>query len=161
VAAGSRKPTSILGKQRTDTANRNGVAERVADPAVQKTMAVDLGLITDLARSIAQTAQHHDAHTFYRLRSIPGVGKILALVMRYAIHALHRFPSVQDFVSYCRLVTGARASAGKRSGTSRKNIGHAPLMGARAEVAVRFRRHTPAGQPLWPEWNTRLARAQH
>ena len=35
---------------------------------------------------------------------VPGVGKILALVLLYEIHDISRFPSVQDFVSYCRLV---------------------------------------------------------
>jgi hypothetical protein len=85
------------------------VAERCADPAVHKRLAVDLGLmtyddqlLTDLERSIVKSAKQHDANTFYRLRSIPGVGTILALVLRYAIHDIHRFPRVQDVVSDCR-----------------------------------------------------------
>jgi transposase len=93
-----------------------------------------------------QTAKHHDAHTFYCRRSIPGVGKILALVMLYEMHDIHRFPSVQDFVSYCRLVKCARASAGKRYGTSGKQIGNAHLQWAFSEAAVLFLRHNPAGQ---------------
>lgn len=75
---------------------------------MQESIAVDLALttyddqlLTDLQLSIVKRAKHHDANTFYRLRSIPGVGKILALVLLYAIHDLHRFPRVQDFVSYC------------------------------------------------------------
>jgi transposase len=35
---------------------------------------------------------------------VPGIGQILALVLLYEIHDIRRFPSVQDFVSYCRLV---------------------------------------------------------
>jgi transposase len=38
----------------------------------------------------------------------------------YEIHDIRRFPSVQEFVSYCRLVKCARESAGKRYGTSGK-----------------------------------------
>jgi transposase len=110
-----------IGKKIAYKANRDGVAERCPDPAVHKSIEVDLALIddydqllTDLELPIVRTAKQHDANTFYRLRSIPGIGKILALVMRYAIHASQRFPRVQDCVSSCRLVTCAKESAGKR-----------------------------------------------
>jgi hypothetical protein len=53
-------------------AKRDGVAERFDDPAVPKTMEVDLALITsdaqrlsDLARLILKPAQQHDAKTLY------------------------------------------------------------------------------------------------
>jgi hypothetical protein len=97
------------------------VAERLPDPAVQKRIGGDLALIghsayrlTDLARDLVQTAKAQEAQTFYRLRSIPGVGKLLALGLLYAIHAIRRFPRVQACVSSCRLVKWAQESAGKR-----------------------------------------------
>jgi transposase len=142
-----------IGKKIAYKANRDGVAERFADPAVQKSIEVDLGLITyydqlltDLELSIVKSAKQHDANTFYRLRSIPGVGKILALVLLYEIHDIHRFPRVQDFVSYCRLVKCAKESAGKRLGTSGKKIGNAYLKWAFSEAAALFLRNNPAGQ---------------
>jgi hypothetical protein len=49
--------------------------------------------------SIVTPAQPHDVHTFDRRRSIPGVGKSLALVRLDAIHASNRFPRVQACVS--------------------------------------------------------------
>jgi hypothetical protein len=55
---------------------------------------------------------------------------------------------VQDFVSYCRLVTCAKESAGKRDGTSGTKIGTAHLKWACSEAAVLFLRNTPAGQTL-------------
>jgi transposase len=129
------------------------VAERFPEPAVQKSIAVDLPLIghydrllMDLELDLVQTAKAHDAQTFYRLHSIPGVGKILALVLLYEIHDIHRFPRVQEFVSYCRLVKCAKESAGKRYGTSGKKIGHAYLKWAFSEAAVLFLRNNPAGQ---------------
>jgi transposase len=132
---------------------RDGVAERCDDPAVQKTIEVALALITydderltDLELSIVHTATQHDAPTFSRLRSIPGVGKIFALVLLYAMHDMHRFPSVQDFVSYCRFVKCARESAGTRSGTAGTNIGNAHLTWAFSEAAVLCLRTHPAGQ---------------
>jgi transposase len=142
-----------IGKKIAYKANRAGVAERFADPAVQKSMEVDLALIdyydrllTDLELHIVKSAKQHDVHTFYRLRSIPGVGKILALVLLYEIHDIRRFPRVQDFVSYCRLVKCAKESAGKRYGTSGKKIGNAYLKWAFSEAAALFLRNNPAAQ---------------
>jgi transposase len=150
-----------IGKQLAYKANRDGVADRFPDPAVQKSIAVDLTLIghydrllTDLELALVQTAKAHDAQTFYRLRSSPGVGKILALVLLYEIHDIRRFPRVQEFVSYCRLVKCAKESAGKRYGTSGTKIGNAYLKWAFSEAAVLFLRNNPAGQT----YLTRIAR---
>jgi transposase len=142
-----------IGKKIAYKANRDGVAERFADPAVQKSIEVDLALIgyddellRDLERAIVKTAKHHDANTWYLLRTVPGIGKILRLVLLYAIHDIARFPRVQDFASYCRLVTCAKESAGKRSGTSGTKIGNAHLKWAFSEAAVLCLRDNPAAQ---------------
>jgi transposase len=142
-----------IGKKIAYKANRTGVAERFADPAVQKSMEVDLTLIdhddrvlNDLELSILNTAKQHDAQTLYLLQTVPGIGKILSLVLLYEIHAINRFPRVQDFVSYCRLVKCAKESAGKRYGTSGTKIGNAYLKWAFSEAAVLFLRANPAGQ---------------
>ena len=79
---------------------------------------------------------------------MPGIGKILSLVLLYAIHDLGRFPSGQDVASYARLVTCRKESAGKRLGPSGKNSGNAHLKWAFAEAAPVFRRHHPHGQQL-------------
>ena len=95
-----------IGKKLAYKAHRDGVAERFPDPAVQKSIEVDLALIghddyllTALELDLVQTAKAHDAPTFDRWRSLPGVGTILALVLLYEIHAIRRFPRVQEFVS--------------------------------------------------------------
>jgi transposase len=144
-----------IGKTLAYKANRDGVAERFADPAVQKSIEVALALSTDydaLLRdvdlTIVKTAKHHDAPTLSLLHTVPGIGKLLSLVLLYEIHQIDRFPRVQDFASSCRLVTCARESAGKRSGTSGNTIGNAPLKGAFSEAAVLFLRENPAAQKL-------------
>jgi transposase len=140
-------------KQLAYKANRDGVAERFLDPAVQKNVEVDLALIdyydqllNDVELTIVQTAKQHDAQTLYRLQSVPGIGKILSLVLLYERHDITRFPRVQDFVSYCRLVKCAKESAGKRYGTSGAKVGNAYLKWAFSEAAVLFLRNNPAGQ---------------
>jgi len=135
-------------------ANRDGVAERFAAPAGQKSLAVDRALIgfydhrlRDVALSIVNTAKPHDATTRYRRHTVPGIGTILRLVLLDDIHALARFPRGQDVASSCRLVTWARESAGKRSGTSGTTIGNAQLTWACSEAAVLCVRDHPAAQP--------------
>jgi transposase len=142
-----------IGKKIAYKTNRAGVAERFVDPAVQKSIEIDLALIDyydellrDLELAIVTTAKQHDANTLYLLQTVPGIGKILSLVLLYEIHDVARFPRVQDFVSYCRLVKCAKESAGKRYGTSGTKIGNAYLKWAFSEAAVLFLRNNPAGQ---------------
>jgi transposase len=142
-----------IGKKIAYKANRDGVVERFPDPAVQKSIEVDLALIghydallRDLELAIVTTAKQHDANTLYLLQTVPGIGKILSLVLLYEMHNIARFPRVQDFVSYCRLVKCAKESAGKRYGPSGTKIGNAYLKWAFSEAAVLFLRNNPAGQ---------------
>jgi transposase len=79
---------------------------------------------------------------------VPGIGKILSLVLRYEIHRIDRFPRVQDFASYGRLVKCRKESGGKRLGPSGAKIGHAHLKWAFSEAAVLVLRNNPQGQKL-------------
>jgi transposase len=142
-----------IGKKLAYKANRDGVAERFPDPAVHKSMEVDLALLgyyepllRELELHIVKAAKQHDPNTLYLLQTVPGIGKILSLVLLYEIHDIQRFPSVQDFVSYGRLVKCAKESAGKRYGTAGNKIGNAYLKWAFSEAAVLFLRDNPAGQ---------------
>jgi transposase len=148
-----------IGKKLAYKANRDGVAERFPDPAVQKSVAVDLALIghydhlrREVELSVLKTAKLHDANTLYLLRTVPGIGEILSLVLLYESHHIQRLPRVQDFVSYCRLVKCAEESAGKRYGTSGTTIGNAYLKGAFSETAVLLLRTNPAGQKSLARW---------
>jgi transposase len=97
--------------------NHDGVAETFENPEVRKSVEVDLAAIASLNKILNQlewhiekTAEQHDYHTLYLLRSIPGVGLILALVFLYEIQDIKRFPSVQDFSSYARLIKPTKES---------------------------------------------------
>jgi transposase len=80
------------------------------------------------------------------LRSVPGIGEILSLVILYEIETIERFPRVGNFLSYARLVKCARESAGKRYGTGGKKIGNVHLRWAFGEAACLFLRNNPEGQ---------------
>jgi hypothetical protein len=77
-----------MGTQIAAKAHRAGIAERFPDPAVPQSIAGDRALIDPYARlrrdrELARrtTAKHHDAHTLSRLRTVPGSGELLRLVL--------------------------------------------------------------------------------
>ncbi len=126
---------------------RKGVAERFQDISVQKNLELELSpldhydqLLLRLEHELSLIAKVHDADSYFRICYSPGIGRSLGLVILYEIHDISRFPRVQDFVSYCRLVKSAKESAGKKLGTSGKKIGNAHLKWAFSEAAVLFLR---------------------
>jgi transposase len=86
--------------------NRDGVVEHFPDPSVRKRIKVDVALIahydalvTDLELTIVREAKRHEADAFHRLRSVPGIGKVLTLTLLYEIHEIRRFDRVQECAS--------------------------------------------------------------
>src|SRR5207253_10545834 len=78
--------------------------------------------------------------------TIPGVGKILALILLYEIHDSSRFADVGKFLSYARLVRGSHEAAGKKKGAPGKKIGNAHLKWAFGEAACLLVRHCERGK---------------
>ena len=74
----------------------------------------------------------------------------MALVLLSESHDLQRFPRVQDFLSYCRLVQCAKESRGNRLGTAGKKIGTVHCRWACAEAAVLFIRQRQPGKTSFP-----------
>jgi transposase len=142
-----------LGQKSADQANRDGGAERLPAPAVQQRLAGDLAWLGhDAARlrelewPMVTTAKPHDANPLDGLQTVPGLGQRRSRVLWEARHDRARVPRVQACGSSCRVVTGAKASAGKRHGTAGTTSGQAYLPWAFAEAAVLCLRTTPAGQ---------------
>ena len=132
---------------------REGVAEQLPDPGARRNVQLDLDMLdfydqtlTKLEQELTVLAKDHDPNSYFRLRSVPGIGKILSLVILYEIHDINRFPSVQDFASYCRLVKPAKESGGKRLGSGGAKIGNVHLKWAFSEAAVLFLRNNEAAK---------------
>ena len=145
-----------IGKKMASKANRDGVAERFAEAAVQKTIAVDLAVITHAAerlndRELARlkTATPHEANPLDLRQPVPGMGKMLSLVRLDESHRIDRVPSVQACAAYARLVTCSTESGGTRVGPAGQTIGTAHLQGAFSEAAPLVLRHNPQGQKRW------------
>ncbi len=156
-----------IGKKLASKANRDGVEEHFPDPSVRKTIEVDVSLIDhydkllgEVELYLTRSAKVHDVQTFARLHSVPGIGQILALVLLYEIQDIARFPRVQDFVSYCRVVKCAKESGGKRLGTSGKKIGNVHLRWAFAEAAVLFLRQNQLGKAYFTKLEHKPGKAK-
>ncbi len=144
-----------FGRRLAHPGNRDGVVEHFPDPSVRKSINVDVvlidqydALVTDLELTIVREAKRHDGDAFHRLRSVPGIGKVLALTILYEIHDIHRFDRVQAFASYARLVKCPKQSGGRTLGTSGAKMGNVHLKWAFSEAAVLFLRHTKDGKKL-------------
>jgi transposase len=141
-----------LPKKLTYAANRSGViAERFTDPSTRLMVQADLALIDNYDTQIAEVERHllrsakvDDPVTFGFLRSIPGIGPILGLILLYEIDRIDRFPEVGNFLSYSRLVRCEHSSAGKVKGSGGKKIGNAHLKWAFSEAACLMIRAVPA-----------------
>jgi transposase len=117
------------------------IPERFVDPSVRKNVEVDLALIDTYDEQIRQlesylirTAKVDDPQAYARLQSIPGVGRMLGLVLLYELHDIRRFPEVGHFLSYARLVRCVHESAGKKQGSGGNKIGNAHLKWAFSEA---------------------------
>ena len=130
--------------------NREALTEPFEDSSVKKMLAVDLAvierydeLIKDLELFLVRHAKVHDGQTFFLLRSVPGIGKVLALTLMYEIHNIRRFAGVGQFVSYSRLVNCTHSSAGKICGSGGRKIGNAFIRWAFAEAVCLLIRERP------------------
>jgi transposase len=139
-----------IGKNLRYKSNRSLVEDRFDDQSVQKSVDMDVELInfydeklSSVEWYITKHARAHDYHSYMLLKSFPGIGDIISLVILYEIHDINRFPKVQDFASYARLVKCKAESAGKTYGTSGAKIGNAHLKWAFSEAAVLFLRCNP------------------
>jgi len=142
-----------LAKKLTFAANREGVAERFTDTSVRRMVASDLALIGHIDEQLkglelylVRHAKVDDPQAYHLLQTIPGVGKVLALILLYEMHDAGRFNDQRHFVSYCRLVRPCHESAGKKSAGKGHKIGNAHLRWAFGEAACLMLREVPAAQ---------------
>jgi len=126
------------------------VAERFPEGPVRKSIEINLALVDALDQQLAavelyleRTVKVEDPRSYHLLRTIPGVGKILALVLLYEIHDIRRFADAGDFLSYARLVRCVHRSAGKTLGHGGKKIGNAHLKWAFSEAVCLLVRCCP------------------
>jgi transposase len=132
-------------------ANRAGLDLAVfPDASTRSMLAADLAIVTALGQQVqrleaelVRTAKVHDPQAFHRLRTVPGIGPVLALILLYEVHTIDRFADEGRFLSYARLVGGVRESAGKKKAAGGRKIGNAHLKWAFSEATCLLLRESP------------------
>lgn len=146
----------LLEQRVRKTKDRGVVIEHFEEERVQMSVAVDVELLKaydEVIRELELFLVHevrkdHNAG-FFLLRSIPGIGEILALTLVYEIDDIKRFPRVQNFISYARLVKGIHESDGKMKKSAGGKMGNVHLKWAFSEAAVLFLRGNTIGQKFF------------
>jgi transposase len=120
------------------------------NPLHKTTLEIDLAMIRAydeqllrLERELLSATRELASRDYALLNTVPGIGRSLALTILYEVDSIERFPTVKDFCSYCRLVKGSAASAGKLKGTRGAKMGNPYLRWAFGEAAVIGKRDHP------------------
>ena len=92
--------------------------------------------ISALEEELHRLTKQVAAPEYALLQTVPGIGEHLGMTLLYEIGDIARFPTVKDFLSYCRLVKGTVASAGKIKGLRGAKLGNPYLRWAFGEAAV-------------------------
>ena len=147
--------------------NREKMHHVFDDISVQKSIDLDLHLIDCYEKAlykveyhIKKQAKQFNATNFNLLKTICGVGDILALTILYEIGDIQRFDTVQKFASYSRLVKCKAESAGKYYGTSGAKIGNAHLKWAFSEAAALYIRNNDSGKKYMANMEKRMHKSK-
>ncbi|WP_448570013.1 IS110 family transposase [Thalassotalea ganghwensis] len=146
---------------------REAFQTRFDDEAVQRNVNFDLTILDCYAKELKyleyyleRKAQKHRPDYYAQLRTVPGIGVILAMTMLYEIGDIERFTSVTKFASYCRLVKCKAESAGKTYGTSGNKIGNGHLKWAFSEAAVLYLRGNDKAKRYLNKLQKRMSKAK-
>jgi transposase len=139
------------------------VLEGEPNPLCQFALGNDLAMVghfdTQIAtiesqlKKLTKKFRHLD---YTLLLTVTGIGEHLAMTILYEIGDISRFPTVKDFLSYCRLVRGTVASAGKIKGLKGSKLGNSYLRWAFGEAAVIAKRDSSLLGPLSKHLESRM-----
>jgi transposase len=122
---------------------RQTICDNFKDQDLKNIIASDLDvievldpLIDELEKKILDTAKSHNHLDLVLLMSIPGVGKMLAMIILYETHDVTRFKKVQQYASYCRVVRCDRTSSGKKVDRKNQKIGNPYLKWAFSQIII-------------------------
>jgi transposase len=137
---GSRLSSAAVKRLTTEDVATLGLKEDVA-----LAMRANVAIIGALNREIAQLEARLLANVKLRpdyalLKSVPGIGEVLAIVIMLETGDITRFAAVGNFASYARCVDSARYSNGKKKGEGNTKNGNAHLVWAFIEAANFTRR---------------------
>lgn len=145
------------GRRISSHVHREGMEDVFNDPAVKLSVAADselIGNLTILIRGLESKLEKLAGKSFENklaltlLQTIPGIGPVLSRTILFEMQDISRFPTVQKFCSYARLVKPTHTSSGKKVGTGGRKIGNPHLRWAFAEAVMVFLRDEEFGKKI-------------
>ena len=141
-STGSRPSAAAIKRLAPTDVGTLGLAADVA-LAVQANLAVMATLNLEIGRIEARLLESVKLRPDYAwLKTIPGIGEVLAIVIMLETGDVTRFAQVGNFASYARCVDSARYSNGKKKGEGNTKNGNAYLVWAFIEAANFARRYS-------------------
>jgi len=140
------------GKKIAYKANRDNLQLALEDPCAKRMVESDLRMIEHYSDEIRKLEWHIEKQAKHNgenalmlslLQTVPGIGTVLSLTLLYEIHTIERFPSMQQFCSYARLVKPEKTSQGQQAGKGGGKIGNPHLRWAFSEATYLLLRSSP------------------
>lgn len=130
---------------------------------VQQAVLYQWQILNSLNKEIAELEKYLNERMkkqqgFKRLKTVPGVGVILATTIGLETGDISRFPDVGHYASYCRCVKSERFSNGKKKGENNSKSGNAYLSWAYVEAANHAIRYY---DPIRRYYQRKLSKANH
>jgi transposase len=141
-----RTKGSALESSLLKSGSGHDLVSQFEDPAEKLTADVQKTHIDAFTRSILRIEDHvlkiaSKRPHYAQLLSVPGIGKILAMTILLEVAEISRFPSPEDFASYCRTVAAIKSSNGKKKADNNRKCGNRYLAWAFIEAANIIRRY--------------------
>jgi transposase len=116
--------------------------------------AAQIALLTDQIRQLERLIRPAllDCPDIQRLLWIPGIGRLTAFTIYLEVDGITRFPTVQHFWSYCRLVPGAANSAQRTRHRSGNKDGNRYLKLAFSHATIRAIQYFPEIRAWYQRW---------
>jgi len=134
---------------------RGEYPEQIQDPHIRRAIDGAVHLLDVLEEECAQLqatvkAAGLERPGYRNLRTVKGIGELLALTILYQTGDIRRFPKVGNYASYCRCVRTTHESNGRRKGQGNRRLldgeGNPYLSWAFSEAAHFVIRNQPAAR---------------
>lgn len=142
---------SFKGKDVKSSSGKQEILKAISDADVHYLVNSDLvlighldGMLDSIEKQIKARAYIHNGIDFGLLKSIRGVGDMLALAILYETHDINRFKSVQKYASYSRVIRVQRSSAGRNKHGRNQKMGNPYLKYAFGQILSHARQSSEA-----------------
>ena len=145
-------------QEKRKSSRAEAVPERFVNPVLKFSMKIDAYLARQYDLVIKELEKEVITHTrllgskeYALLKTAPGIGKTLGLVILYEIDDIGRFQNSNHFCSYAMLTPSRATSDGKNVGSQGRKIGNHYLKWAFSEMVVIAKRN-----PFIKKYSNRL-----